>query len=129
MAGELDVDEAILRRLTAKQFRGWEMYHELEPFGEVRADFRAASIVQMLYNVNRGPKQQALPMSDFLLKFDADPVVKPKQDQFAVFKLLAAIHADMPPQPSIVEAAQDAELTAEMHAQLARARAAVIRES
>ena len=61
MAGELNV-EAMLRRLTAKQFRMWEIYSELEPFGELRADYRAASIVQMIYNVNRGEKQKALPL-------------------------------------------------------------------
>lgn len=93
MAGELDVD-ALLRRITGAQFREWQAYYELEPFGEVRADLRAASITQMLYNVNRGKNQRALPLKDFLLKFEADEH-EPKQTwqtQWAVVKALAKAH-------------------------------------
>lgn len=117
MAGELDV-EAMLLRLTAKQFRNWEIYYDLEPFGEMRADYRAASITQMLYNVNRGSKQKALPITEFLLKYDADP--PPKQDQLALMRVLAAAHAE-----PIVDAHTDADVTADMKDQVTRARAAM----
>lgn len=120
MAGELDV-EAMLRRRTAKWFRDWEIYHELEPFGEIRADYRIATLVQMLYNVNRGPKQKALPLEDFLLKFEAqEQKPRPKQDQFALMKLLAEAYS----QPT-VEVHDDSTATADMFAQVARARAAM----
>lgn len=118
MAGELDT-EAMLRRRTAKWFREWEIYYELEPFGELRSDYRTASIVQMLYNVNRGKGQKALQLKDFLLKFDGDP--QPKQDQFAMLKILAAAYSSSVAEPADVDQA----VTAEMHAQVARARAAV----
>ena len=101
MAGELNV-EAMLRRLTAKQFRAWEIYSELEPFGELRADYRAASIVQMIYNVNRGEKQKALPLQEFLLKFETEPKQKQSwQEQLAIMKLLAAAHAMDAPVPQV----------------------------
>ena len=101
MAGELNV-EAMLRRLTAKQFRAWEIYSELEPFGELRADYRAASIVQMIYNVNRGEKQKALPLQEFLLKFEAESKKKQSwQEQLAIMKLLAAAHATDAPMPQV----------------------------
>lgn len=60
-----------MRGLTAKQFRYWEMYDEIEPFSDRRDDYRIASVCQMLYNVNRGKNQKPLPLKDFLLKFDA----------------------------------------------------------
>ena len=87
---ESDV-EAMLRRLTAKQFRNWELYDELEPFGEVRADYRAASIVQMLYNVNRGPKTKAISLQECLLKF-GEPAAKKQQSwqsMQAIAKMIA----------------------------------------
>lgn len=71
MVGELDVN-AMLRRMTFKQFFGWEVYYHLEPFGEMRADYRAASICQVLANIHRGKNQKAYKLTDFLLDFDKD---------------------------------------------------------
>lgn len=68
MAGVLDV-EAILRR-PSKWFRGWEHYYEMEPFDQVPANYRAASICQTIANVNRGKNQRAYKIDEFLLKFD-----------------------------------------------------------
>ncbi len=97
------------------------MYHELEPFGDMRADYRTASIVQMLYNINRGKNQKALELKDFILTF-GEQEQKPKQtpeQQFAILKVLAAMHAnDQPGVPHVTtglgtEAAPDSatELT------------------
>ncbi len=72
MSGETDV-RALLRRTSAKRFIGWEHYFALEFDRELRADYRAASIVQIIANVNRGEKQKAYSVEDFLLKFDAPP--------------------------------------------------------
>jgi hypothetical protein len=119
MAGELDV-EAMLRRLTGKQFREWEMYNQIEPFGELRADYRTAVIEKMLYDVNGGAKQKALTVEDFLLQQKFEPPTKPeapKQDQFALMKLLAAAYSNPVPQPAGI----DADVSAEMRAQVARA--------
>jgi hypothetical protein len=66
MAGELDVD-AMLRRHTAKWFKEWEQYYALEPFGNVMLTKQVAMIAQMLYNINRGKDQKALPLDDFVL--------------------------------------------------------------
>lgn len=119
MAGRVDVD-AMLRGITAKQFRDWEIYHELEPFGEIRADYRVAAVVQMLYNVNRGAKQKPLPLEDFLLRFDAEPKPKPRQNQFGMMKLLAEAYSQ-----ATVEKHDDSATTSDMLAQVARARAAM----
>lgn len=69
--GRLDVHQ-MLREMSAKQFREWEIYAELEPFSEKRADYRAASIVQMLANVNRSSKRSPYKLEDFVLKFDQE---------------------------------------------------------
>ena len=81
-----------MRSLTAKQFRAWEIVNELDPFTEERDDYRFASIVQMLFNINRGKGQKALPLGDFVLKWA--PEEKQKQtpeQQFAMLKILAAM--------------------------------------
>lgn len=73
MAGELNVD-ALLRRITAKQFREWQAYYALEPFDEQRGDYRSAQICQMLANIYRGANQKPFDnLDDFMLKFDAEP--------------------------------------------------------
>lgn len=62
-----------MRGLTAMEFLGWEAYARVEPFNvdvEARADARAASIVQVLQNVNRGKGQRAWTLQDAMLNFD-----------------------------------------------------------
>lgn len=78
----------MLRSLTAKQFRNWELYDEMEPFGEKRADYRTASIVQVIANVNRGTQTPAYKLEDFVLPFGDEPSTKPKQSWQEQLKLL-----------------------------------------
>jgi hypothetical protein len=132
--GILHVNRDILRGLTAKEFRGWEHYHELDPFTEVRDDYRTASIVQMIANVNRGLKQKPYKLSDFLLNFEEAPEKKPQtpKQQFAMLKILAAMHAnDGPAVPRVIETgtvtfADDSEQK-RFEEQLAKARSASIK--
>lgn len=73
---------ALGRSLTAKQLVDWETYAEIEPFDETRDDYRVASIVQMIANVNRDPKREAYKLSDFLLAFgDAAARLPEKKEQ------------------------------------------------
>jgi hypothetical protein len=119
----------MLRHLTAAQFRGWEHYYELEPDVEIRADYRAASIVQILYNINRGKGQKALTLEEALLKF-GEVEEKPKQtveQQFSILKVLAVMHAnDTPEGPRSVEEQQMVEQqAAEQLAMIEQARKAM----
>lgn len=41
--------------------------------GPSRDDMRAAQIVSMLFNVNRGPKDQSLTVGDAMLRFERKP--------------------------------------------------------
>jgi hypothetical protein len=81
--GRLNV-EKMLRELTAKQFIAWEHYAQLEPFGEVRADWRAASIATTIANVYRG-KSAPFKMEDFLLRFP--------DEQLAIARAIATAYS------------------------------------
>jgi hypothetical protein len=89
-SGIVNVD-AMLRRITARQFRELEVFEELEPPESVRDDYRTASIVTMIANVNRGPKQKAYTLQDFVLNFREVEPKKPQspQEQLAILKILA----------------------------------------
>lgn len=70
--GVWDVD-VLKSRLTAKALLKWEAYAQLEPFyfdRELRQDYRIASIVRMIANVNRGKDQKPYSLNDMILKFD-----------------------------------------------------------
>ena len=88
--GQPNVDK-MLRSLTAKQFMEWEEYARLEPFNELRADYRTASIVQMLANVNRPKGHKAYTLQDFLLHYElpeAAPRRQTWQEQKAIAKAI-----------------------------------------
>lgn len=72
--GILHVERDILgpQGITAKQFMEWQHYAALEPFDETRDDYRAASIVTMIANVNRGKDHRAYSIEDFVLKFGSE---------------------------------------------------------
>lgn len=93
LEGTTDVD-GLLRRRTAKQFRGWEHFIEIEPFSfnvELRADYRTAAVVQTLANIHRAKGQKAYTLEDFLLKFDAEPQPRRQtwQQQLAIATAIA----------------------------------------
>lgn len=81
----------MLRNLTAKQLVEWKQYNELEPFDEVRADIRAAQIVQALINVNRGRNQRAVTIKDVLLKFGEDVESRQPQSLDEKMRIMALI--------------------------------------
>jgi hypothetical protein len=62
------------RRIPAWLIAEWEAYAALEPFGELRADYRSAQIVAMLYNLNRDPKKDpdGKGTHEFLIPWDAE---------------------------------------------------------
>ena len=106
--GVVNVERDILKGLTAQQFLRWELYSMFEPFGEERADYRAASIAAVIANVNRSKKQKPYKIEDFLLKFgEAEPKKKQTwQEQLAIMKLLAASYST-DPGPAVPEPVHD----------------------
>ncbi len=55
--------------MSASEYAEWFEYYKLEPWGEERADLRAAGVSATIANVNRGKKGKTYQPSDFLLKF------------------------------------------------------------
>lgn len=86
---------ALARSLTAKQLLEWEAYADLEPFDEGREDYRAASIVAMIFNMAVAVKDRR-PIADFLLKFEDDKEASEKrrpqtfEEQIAIAKIMVA---------------------------------------
>lgn len=71
---------------------------ELEPFTvdpELRADYRIASIVQVIANVNRGKGQRPYTLQDFLLKFNEPPQRhrQTPEEQEAILRAIAIAYS------------------------------------
>lgn len=93
----VNVDK-MLRSLTFKQFAELQAYKQLEPFRELRADYRAASISQMIANVNRGKKQKALTLEEARVKFGEQdaPRKQTQQEQFNMLMVLSRVNNSAP---------------------------------
>lgn len=61
-------DPHAARRLSAKDFQQWMWYEEVEPFGQLRDDYRTAQIVAMVHNAAVDSEHQKS-TNEFLLKF------------------------------------------------------------
>ncbi len=57
--------------MSAPQFRRWMAFYALEPLGEKRGDWQAASIVSAIWNTSllRAGSRKRFRVSDFLLEF------------------------------------------------------------
>jgi hypothetical protein len=56
--------------MSSEELSMWMAYGVLEPFGETRADIRAAQICSVIANVNRGKNTKAFQVTDFMPHFD-----------------------------------------------------------
>lgn len=59
-------------RMDSREFCDWLAYDRVDPFGETRADLRAAMIASVIANANRGKSQRAFKVEDFLLDFSGE---------------------------------------------------------
>lgn len=78
--------------MHAKTFLQWMWYEQVEPFGELRADWRAASIIAMVHNVTRKVEHQKRP-KDFLLKFEEEKPVRKRTAEEEARDLKILIYA------------------------------------
>lgn len=85
----------MLRSISWAEFIDWIAYSELEPFDEVRADIRAASICATLANIHRNSKKRPQPfkISDFLVHFEDDDKPKSRKQSWQQQKLIATMIA------------------------------------
>ncbi len=74
--------DRLLASLTTKQLLEWQVFYNLEPFGDRRADFHAASICSILANIAaaRGRSGKRFSTRDFLLEFTDTPKAAPSRE-------------------------------------------------
>ncbi|KKK76497.1 hypothetical protein LCGC14_2863030, partial [marine sediment metagenome] len=84
----------MLRAMSASTFRWWQASYDLDPWGDERADLRAASIVKMVHDVNVKRSARDKPLSDFVIKIGkATPIdhrSKANQDRMEMMGAMIA---------------------------------------
>lgn len=70
----------MLRQMSARLFVEWQAFARLEPFGDDRADFRAAHLGRVIVKAARDPRRAYQP-EEFLLRFPDDPEQTPTRRQ------------------------------------------------
>ena len=60
----------LLNNISSKELSEWIAFSNIEPFGEFRADIRAAMIACVMANSWRGSNQPAFKISDFMITFN-----------------------------------------------------------
>jgi ssRNA-specific RNase YbeY (16S rRNA maturation enzyme) len=60
----------MLARLTPEQAYELQLYHAMEPFGEVRDDMRMANVLRFYYDAKRGKKGDPLTLGELMLYRD-----------------------------------------------------------
>lgn len=92
----------MLRRLTAKQLLEWKQYDDIEPIGDLRRDWHAASICCVLANlaVVKSGGRKRFKVKDFLLEWGEERDVKGRrqtwQEQKMIAQMIALAFTDPP---------------------------------
>ena len=68
----VDHPDLLLSRLTYRQWLGWMSYHNLEPWGELRADLRSLVLAQYI-NARHMPAGSELPNTTYPYWEDTSP--------------------------------------------------------
>lgn len=55
-----------VRALPYPEYRAWQLYYLLEPWGWHNEEFHFAALLAMLYNANRGKKGKTREVKDFV---------------------------------------------------------------
>lgn len=80
------------RRLTIREFRRWQAFAAVEPFGEERADLRMAIGACVNANIHRAKNQKAFKPGDFMPRFGVVKKAQSAKEQVALLKAFAAAH-------------------------------------
>lgn len=60
----------MLMLMSARKYREWLAYYDIEPFGEKRADLRSAIIASTMANAWRNKGTRRFKLNDFMIKFE-----------------------------------------------------------
>lgn len=58
--------EELLERMSLEEFREWQIFERVEPFGDRRADVLTGMICATLANIHRGEKTKPFTPWDFI---------------------------------------------------------------
>jgi len=81
-----------LEHLSAHEFAEWMAYSQIEPWGEERADMRAALICKILADFNTPKGKQPMKLSDFMLKFDQERKVQSTEELIGTAAQITAMY-------------------------------------
>lgn len=74
------------------EFAEWIAYSRVEPWGEERADLRAALICKTLADINTPKGKRPMKLEDFLLKFDQEPKTQSTDEMIGTVAQISAIY-------------------------------------
>lgn len=80
--------------MSSREFGEWMAYSAIEPFGEPRADLRAALVAKVIADVNRGKNTPPYKLEDFMLRFDIEPTTQSDDDMLQQAQLANAAYND-----------------------------------
>lgn len=60
-------------RMTARELAEWRAFYDLEPFGDLRNDFRTGILASIISNMFREKRDKPLTPVDFMIHQDAKP--------------------------------------------------------
>jgi hypothetical protein len=66
--------------MSSLEFSGWMAFYNVDPWGEERADLRAALIACTIANVNRGEGQEPFEIEQFLLNVGERALAREDED-------------------------------------------------
>lgn len=72
----------LLCRIDSRELTEWQVYANLEPFGEERADLRMATLAALLAEINRDRTRNKKPFTpeDFMPRFGPPVVPEPEPE-------------------------------------------------
>jgi hypothetical protein len=74
--------EQLLENMSYEEFKEWQAYYEIEPFGEYKKDFRAGIIASSIFNSKRTKQSDKIfSPTDFIPNFDSKAKSKDKRKQ------------------------------------------------
>ncbi len=79
------------------EFRLWQAYALIEPFGAYREDVRSAIIAQTVANAQRGRGQRAFKIKDFMPKFGRRTSKPKRQTPDEMVNVLCLAFGAQPP--------------------------------
>ena len=62
---------AEVRAMPYPEYRSWQVFYLLEPWGWANEEYHFAALLAMLYNANRGKNGKARSVKDFMREMEA----------------------------------------------------------